>query len=151
MPKLTRYNLENHIYFVTSKTKNNQPIFLNPTYAELFINTLIDCRNKYRFLLLGFVVMPDHFHVLILPKQGYKIESVVQKIKSLFAYRMRGLGIKGSTWQKGFYDFIVYSEKKFREKLNYIHANPVRKGIVNDPRDYDFSSMNYTEKIDIID
>lgn len=95
--------------------------------------------------------MPDHFHALIIPKQGYIISSVVQKIKSLFAYRMRGLGIKGSLWQKGFYDFIVYSEDKFKEKLDYIHANPVRKRIVDDPRDYRFSSINYLEKMDVMD
>jgi REP element-mobilizing transposase RayT len=86
--------------------------------------------------------MPDHFHALIMPKQGYNISSVVQKVKSLFAYNMR----KGSVWQKSFYDFIIYSEEKCREKLNYIHANPVRKGIVKDPRDYEFSSINYLEK-----
>ena len=65
MPKLSRYNLENHIYFVTSKTKNNEPIFLYPDNTELFIQTLFDCRDRYRFLLLGFVVMPDHLHALI--------------------------------------------------------------------------------------
>ena len=150
MSKLTRYNLENHIYFVTSKTKNNEPLFLDPTNTELFIQTLFDCRNRYGFLLLGFVVMPDHFHALIMPKQRYKIESVVQKIKGLFAYRMRDLGVRGSVWQKSFYDFVVYSEEKFREKLNYIHANPVRKGLVKDPRDYRFSSINYLEKMDVI-
>jgi len=149
--KLTRYNLENHIYFVTSKTKNNIPIFLSSTNAELFIQTLFDCRDRYGFLLLGFVVMPDHFHILIMPKEGYKISSVVQKIKSLFAYKMREIGIKGSLWQKSFYDFIVYSEEKCREKLNYIHANPIRKGLVKDLRDYRFSSINYSEKLDIID
>jgi REP element-mobilizing transposase RayT len=94
--------------------------------------------------------MPDHFHALIMPKQRYKIESVVQKIKGLFAYRMRDLGVRGSVWQKSFYDFVVYSEEKFREKLNYIHANPVRKGLVKDPRDYRFSSINYLEKMDVI-
>jgi putative transposase len=95
--------------------------------------------------------MPDHFHALIVPKQGYKIESVVQKIKSIFAYRIRDLGIKGSVWQKSFYDFVVYSEEKCREKLNYMHTNPVRKGMADDPTDYRFSSISYLAKMDIID
>jgi putative transposase len=151
MSILTRYNLENHLYFVTSKTKNNKPIFLNPANAELFMQTLFDCRKRYGFLLLGFVIMPDHFHVLIMPKQEYKISSVVQKIKSLFAYKMRDVGVKGSVWQKSFYDFVVYSEEKLGEKLNYIHANPVRKGIVKDLREYQFSSINYSEKMDVVD
>ncbi|MGH7802195.1 MAG: REP-associated tyrosine transposase [Thermodesulfobacteriota bacterium] len=99
---------------------------------------------------MGFVVMPDHFHILIMPKEGYNISSVVQKIKSLFAYKMRETGVKGSLWQKSFYDFIVYSEEKCREKLNYVHANPIRKGLVKDPKDYRFSSINYSEKIDVV-
>ncbi|MFQ5787730.1 MAG: transposase [Thermodesulfobacteriota bacterium] len=151
MSKLKRYNLENHIYFVTSKTKENKPLFLNYKYAELFMRNLFDCRNRYDFLLLGFVLMPDHFHALIMPKKNFNISSVVQKIKSLFAYRLRGLGLKGAVWQKSFYDFIVYSEKKCIEKIDYIHANPVRKGIVEDPKDYQFSSLNYSNQIYVID
>jgi putative transposase len=92
MSKLKRYNLENHIYFVTSKTKDNKPIFLNYVYAELFIQNLFECRNRYGFLLLGFVLMPDHFHALLMPKKDFNISPVVQKIKSLFAYKLRRLG-----------------------------------------------------------
>ncbi|MGH7900364.1 MAG: REP-associated tyrosine transposase [Thermodesulfobacteriota bacterium] len=151
MANLKRYNLENHVYFVTSKTKNNKPIFLNQTYAGLFIKNLFYCREKYGFLLLGFVLMPDHFHTLIVPKKDFTISSVIQKIKSLSAYKLRDLGQKGSIWQKSFYDFVIYSEDKCREKLDYIHANPVRKGIVDDPRDYQFSSINYENQMDMMD
>jgi REP element-mobilizing transposase RayT len=58
------------LYFVTSKTKDNKPIFLSPTHAEVFIQTLFHCRERYGFLLLGFIVKPDHFHALVIPKQG---------------------------------------------------------------------------------
>jgi REP-associated tyrosine transposase len=95
--------------------------------------------------------MPDHFHVLIMPKKSFGISSVIQKIKSLFAYKLRDLAVKGTIWQKSFYDFGIYSEEKFRQKLGYIHANPVRKGIVDDPVDYRFSSMNFSDQLDMID
>jgi putative transposase len=136
---------------VTSKTKNNKPIFLSKTNAEIFIQTLFYCRERYGFLLLGFIIMPDHFHALIMPKRGYSISSVIQKIKSLFAYKMRNMGIRRALWQKSFYDFIVYSEEKCREKLNYMYANPIRKGIVDNLRDYQFSSINYPSRMDVID
>lgn len=61
--------------------------------------------------------MPDHFHALIMPRQGHAISAVAQKIKSLFAYRLRATGMTGSIWQKSFYDFVVYSEGKLREKV----------------------------------
>ncbi len=151
MAKLKRYNIENHVYFVTSKTKNNKQIFLNQIYSELFIKNLFYCREKYRFLLLGFVLMPDHFHALIVPYKNFTISSVMQKIKGLFAYKLRDLGENGSVWQKSFYDFIIYSEEKCSEKLDYIHANPIRKGIVDDPRDYKYSSINYSDEMDVFD
>jgi REP element-mobilizing transposase RayT len=86
-----------------------------------------------------------------MPKKGFGISSVIQKIKSLFAYKLRDLAVKGTIWQKSFYDFGIYSEEKFRQKLDYIHANPVRKGIVDDPVDYRFSSMNFSDQLDMID
>ena len=95
--------------------------------------------------------MPDHFHALIMPKMGFTISSVMQKIKSLFAYRLRRLGVRGPIWQKSFYDFGIYSEEKCRQKLDYIHANPVGNGIVDDPADYRFSSMNFPDQMDVID
>jgi putative transposase len=149
--KLKRYDIENHVYFVTAKTLNNKPIFLNHVYAELFVKNLFHCRERYGFLLLGFVLMPDHFHALIMPKKCFTISSVVQKIKSLFAYKLRDLGVKGTIWQKSFYDLGIYSEEKCRQKLDYIHANPVRKGLVDDPVDDRFSSMNFSGLLDIID
>jgi len=149
--KLKRYNIDNRVYFVTSKTLNNKPIFLNHVYAELFVKNLFRCRERYGFLLLGFVLMPDHFHALIMPKKCFTISSVVQKIKSLFAYKLRDLGVKGNIWQKSFYDLGIYSEEKWRQKLDYIHANPVRKGLVDDPSDYKFSSMNFSGLLDIIE
>jgi putative transposase len=149
--KLKRYDVENHVYFVTSKTLNNEPIFINHAYAELFINNLFSCRQRYGFLLLGFVLMPDHFHALRMPKKGFTISSVMQKIKSLFAYKLRRLGVKGTIWQKSFYDFGIYSEDKCRQKLDYIHANPVRKGIVDDFILDRFSSMNFSHRMDVIE
>ena len=95
--------------------------------------------------------MPDHFHALIMPKKGFTISSVMQKIKSLFAYKLRRLGVKGTIWQQSFYDFGIYSEEKCRQKLDYIHANPVRKGIVDDPIHYRFSSMNFSHRMDVIE
>jgi hypothetical protein len=86
-----------------------------------------------------------------MPKKCFTISSVVQKIKSLFAHKLRDLGVKGNIWQKSFYDLGIYSEEKWRQKLDYIHANPVRKGLVDDPGDYKFSSMNFSGLLDIID
>ncbi len=148
--KFKRYNLENHAFFVTSKIKGNQPYLLDHHLAELFIETLYVCRKRYGFLLLSFVVMPEHFHALIIPQKGYTISGVMQKIKSLFVKKMREeLNWEGNFWQKSFYDFVVYTDKKLIEKINYILQNPVRRGLVQKVEDYPFSTANKRFENDI--
>jgi len=148
--RLKRFDLEGHIHFVTSKTKNNAHIFSDKKTAEFFLSVLFDCRKKYNFFLFGYVVMPDHFHILIQPDKDYSISQVMQKLKSLFAYRYRELsGISGSVWQKSFYDFVLISREKLIEKLNYIHNNPVRKNIVSSPEDYPYSSYKILSQLDL--
>jgi len=137
--KLHRYDLENCSYFVTTKTIRNKPYFRDHHLAELFVENLYSCREKYKFLLLAFVLMPEHFHALIAPQTGYTISGVMQKIKSLFVKRLREeMNWSGTFWQKSFYDFVIYREEKLLEKIDYTLQNPVRKGIVENPEDYIF-------------
>jgi len=87
--------------------------------------------------------MPDHLHALIMPKNGHTISAVMQKIKSLVAKRLREeTGQSGNIWQKSFYDFIVISQERLLEKIQYIHNNPVRKGLANTIKEFSYSSAN---------
>lgn len=141
MAKLKHYNLTNHACFVTTKTLNNAPLFANEDTAQLFLSTLFELKDRYQFQLLSFVIMPDHVHLLLVPSATYTISALMQKIKGLFAKKYRDYtGNHGSFWQKSFYDFTIYSEKKLIEKALYIHQNPVRRGLVTDAINYKFSS-----------
>ncbi len=137
----------NQIYFVTTKTCNNNKIFDNDWACELFIKNLKECKKKYEFKLYGYVVMPDHVHLLIEPAKSFNISQVIQKIKSIFAkefkkelkYRVaaslaRGAMAESKTfryadvvepgkpiWQKSFYDHIIDFK---RNELENIHVFP---------------------------
>jgi REP element-mobilizing transposase RayT len=110
--------------------------------------------------LLGYVVMPEHVHLLMSePKQGTP-STVLQKLKFRVARKLRkrrkpmcagqmrlpfaetGEPLR-AFWQARFYDFNVYSKGKKREKLNYMHANPVIRGLVKHPRDWPWSSWGF--------
>jgi len=148
--KLKRYDVENCAYFVTTKTMKNKPYFVDDRFAEVFVENLYDCRKKYGFLLLAFVLMPDHFHGLIIPGRDYNISGVMQKIKSLFVKRLREeVNWAGTFWQKSFYDFIVFRHEKLLEKISYILQNPVRSGMVEYAKDYGFSTANKRFENDI--
>jgi len=103
---------------------------------------LEQARRRYQFALLGYVVMPEHAHLLMtMPCVGDP--SVVMKVvKERFTRLLRKRErFIGPMWQKRFYDFNVCTEKKRVEKLRYMHRNPVKRGLVSSPEEWDWSSF----------
>jgi putative transposase len=107
--------------------------------------------ERYRFAVLGYVVMPEHVHLLIsepviaeAPGSGSGGEDpsvVVQAVKLGFTQRWRAAsGASGQFWQRRFYDFNVWSERKVVEKLRYMHRNPVVRGLAEQPDEWRWSS-----------
>ena len=127
---------------------------------DIFVKALGKVRDEMSFHLLGYVVMPEHVHLLISePKQGTP-STVLQRLKLRVARKLRKrrkradagqmrlpFGEMGEPlrafWQARFYDFNVYSQGKKNEKLNYMHANPVIRGLVKHPRDWVWSSWSF--------
>ena len=118
---------------------------------------LDEVRRRHAFRLIGFVVMPEHVHLLLsepAKKDPSKILQVLkQKVAGALLKKRRpassaqlSLPFGGSQteethfWQRRFYDFNVWSEKKLREKLEYMHANPVQRKLVQHPKDWPWSS-----------
>jgi putative transposase len=92
MGKVTRFNLENYCHFVTSKTCGNSRIFSDGKVADLLIQTIYEVREKLRFKLIGFVVMPDHIHLMVVPDKKNTISDVMRHIKGRFWRRWNLLG-----------------------------------------------------------
>lgn len=111
--------------------------------AGLFIANLFHYGDQGEYKLHAFVVMRDHFHVLLTIEGARSIERVVQKIKGAFSYRARvELGFRGEIWQRGFTDERIWDADQFVAVRRYIHSNPVRKGMVAAAEQYPFSSAN---------
>jgi putative transposase len=91
MGKVTRFNLENYCHFVTSKTYRNARIFSNENSSEFFIQTLLEVKEKLNFLLIAFVVMPDHIHLMLVPNKRNTISDVMRHIKGRFARKYNKL------------------------------------------------------------
>jgi putative transposase len=111
-------------------------------------------RQRYEFVVVGYVVMPDHIHLLIGEPEKGDPSKVMQAVKQGFARRVlkslrkrrvaeqQELFAVGAehVWQKRFYDFNVYTARKRIEKLRYMHANPVKRGLVQEPEQWRWSS-----------
>ena len=131
---------------VTSGTWGRRSQFRVDRWAELFINTLYHYRGG-AYLLHEFVLMPDHFHILITPQ--ITLERAVQYVKGGFSFRAKkALGSGMEVWQKGFQDHRIRDGEDCAVHVRYIHENPVRKRLCESPWDYVWSSARPGYELD---
>ena len=133
-------------YFVTSDTWGRRQLFRNERWATLFADPLYSYRGK-AYLLHEFVVMPDHFHVLITPTTS--LEKAVQFIKGRFSHRAKvELQSNREIWQKGFSDHRIRDAEDYANHVEYIHLNPVKKGLCSSAGEYINSSARSGNELD---
>ena len=127
-----RGNTGSSTYFITANTFQKHSLFQSERMARLFLDVLFSYRTQRRYLLHEFVLMPDHFHLLITPTES--LERGLQLIKGGFSFRAkRELGFGGEIWEKSFYDHRVRDWEEYCAFRTYIHLNPVRRGLAATP------------------
>ena len=133
-------------YFVTSETWERRALFRAEPWARLFFKTLLSHRGK-AYLLHEFVLMPDHFHLLITP--AITLEHAVQLIKGGFSYRVKKeIGSTAEVWQRGFSDHRIRDAEDYAIHVKYIRLNPVKKHLCESPAEYRYSSAYPGWKLD---
>ena len=136
-------------FFITSSTLGKRSLFQSTLAAELLVKILFEYRDQGRYRLHEFVVMRDHFHVLLTVGPELSIERAVQFIKGGFSFRAaKELGLKGTLWQKGFSEVRVLDEDAYEVEREYVHNNPVRAHMVERAEDYRFSSADPGYELD---
>ena len=127
-------------YFVTANCASKRSVFQVAQAAELFFDVLQHNRQHYK--LHAFVIMPNHFHLLLTPS-GAALERCLQLIKGGFSRRYRlELGGLRDVWQKGFADHRVRDREDYDKHLRYIEQNPVAAGLVSSAELYPWSSVS---------
>jgi putative transposase len=136
-------------YFVTFPTWQRRRLFVVENYARLFLQTLYRYRREGRYQLHAFVLMPEHVHLLLTPSHDVTLEHAIQLIKGGYSHALGSiLGRKREIWQRGFTDHRIRDDQDFVDHKNYIHRNPVERGLVNDPREYRYCSAFPGFKLD---
>jgi len=139
---LKRYQNTGDLHFVTFSCHRRLPLFESYRAYGVFEWALEQARINYQFAVIGYVVMPEHVHLLLSEPQRGSVASVLKAVKQSVARRLVGRG--GHFWQERYYDFNVRTGKKRVEKLRYMHRNPVKRGLVAKPEDWKWSSFrNY--------
>ena len=158
MPRnLKRYYGQGDLHFITFSCFRRLPLLGSPRARDAVVQALREVRLKYEFALVGYVVMPEHVHLLMgEPKIGTP-STLVHSFKLRVSKRLRpgsrtspasqrtpaGRDAEANLlqfWQHRFYDFNVWSAAKRREKIEYMHRNPVTRELVKDPKDWAWSS-----------
>ena len=146
-------------HFITSSCYRRLPLLGAARRRNLFLKVLEETRRRYRFAVIGYVVMPEHIHLLISEPDRGNPSTVMQVLKQRFArkvlreIRARSNGAQiplwrealdaGHIWQRRYYDFLVRTERKRVEKLRYMHRNPVKRGLVLEPDQWAWSSFRW--------
>jgi len=164
MPQgLKRYYGKQDLHFLTFSCYRRLPLLGTQRARDVFVRELSRARTERGFHLVGYVVMPEHVHLLVSEPRKGTPSTALQVLKQRVSRKLRkrrrkvlggqltlgfveDAGGLRQFWQARFYDFNVYSSGKLREKLNYMHANPVIRRLVKHPKDWPWSSWsNYAK------
>jgi putative transposase len=141
VPKqLKRYYGSGDLHFITCSCYRREGRLMRGSLRDLFLKVLENLRHRYRFYVIGYVVMPEHFHLLMSEPELANPTTVMQVLKQIVAKTVLKNSGDKCFWQSRFYDFNVWTEKKRVEKLRYMHHNPVARGLVAKPEHWRWSS-----------
>jgi putative transposase len=154
------WRLERHygggdLHFITCSCYHRLPLLRSARRRDLFLQVLEQVRRTFQFVVIGYVVMPEHFHLLVSEPNEKNLSEVMHALKLSFARRVieqerrkrdthQGKlfsSLPQRIWQARFYDFNVCTERKRLEKLRYLHRNPVKRGLVSSTELWRWSSF----------
>lgn len=138
---LKRYQQSRNLHFVTFSCYKRPPLLHSSREKRLFELALEQTRRCYGFWVTGYVVMPEHVHLLVSEPERGTLATALQAPKQSVARRL--IGDREHFWQARYYDFNVWSKVKRIEKLRYLHRNPVKRGLVEKPEDWAWSSFRH--------
>lgn len=152
MPQgLSRIYGHGHLHFITFGCYRRARLLGSEVARNRFVQILGEVRDRYSFALVGYVVMPEHVHLVIGERPGAMPSTVMQVLKQRSSREIRRLyrasaGKLSQFWERRFYDFNIRTWEKLNEKLQYVHMNPVNGGLVGEPQLWPWSSYLFHTK-----
>jgi len=144
--RLRRIEDCDRIFFVTTDLARNV-VALSPAECDLVLEALAVHHCPGNFLLLAYVVMPDHMHLLLAP-QEQTLPQILRDLKSKSGHEIaRRRSVPGPIWQPRYFDNIIRRVRHFWEKLDYIHQNPVEAALVGQPHEWKWSSYRFYARL----
>ena len=136
---LVRYQHCGEMHFLTFSCYRRLSYLGGAAARSLFASALERMRQRYGFVVAGYVVMPEHVHLLVNEPKRFSLDQAIKAIKLSVTLRSQ----ERPFWQARYYDFNVWTDEKRVEKLRYMHRNPVKRGLVDKPEDWPWSSFRH--------
>jgi putative transposase len=137
--RLKRYQQTGETHFLTFGCHGRLPYLSTPGARDLFLAELEATRRRYVFRVFGYVVMPEHVHLLVSEPERGSLNRALQSLKTSVAKQMP----QRPFWLPRYYDFNLHAADKHTEKLRYMHRNPVERGLVARPEQWAWSSFRH--------
>jgi len=159
--KLKHYDNDGRARFITFCTHKRLPLLTNNKFRQIIIDSFKLIREEYNLKLIAYVIMPEHIHLVILPSDDTLIGGVIGNIKKAFARKIHKLLSSNNSdlihkltvtrngnkrfalWQRRCYDHNCRSENSLWQKIDYCHNNPVKRGLVQTPEAWQWSSYRW--------
>ena len=141
MPKgLVRYQQCRALHFITFSCYRRRPLLADSNGYSTFEHELESVRVRCQLVVAGYVLMPEHVHLLLGEPRNVPLATAMQLLKQNTSRKLNPR-VEDQFWQRRYYDFNVWSEEKRLEKLRYMHRNPVGRGLAANPEDWPWSSF----------
>ena len=138
---LRRFQHEGHLHFITFSCYRRFPYLNTDAAYTCFERWLETLRNRHHFDVHGYVLMPEHVHLLLSEPEQHSLDNTLRALKGQTSKELKG--DRAHFWQRRYYDFNVFAESKRVEKLRYMHRNPVTRGLVARPEEWAWSSFRH--------
>jgi putative transposase len=138
---LRRFHHSAQSHFITFCCYRRRQLLTTDAACETFERALERVRRNYQLQVYGYVVMPEHVHLLLSEPGRATLADAVKSLKQGSSRRL--IGGAEHFWQKRYYDFNIRNHAQFVEKLDYIHRNPVKRGLCGQPESWEWSSFRH--------
>ena len=140
MSRLRRYYSPGQIYFITLVTLRREEILAR--HADLFTSSLANATSRSSARLDAWVLLPEHFHAIIVPGDD-SLSTFVHRLKLSFLKKIQSqIGRSRPIWQPRFWDHVIRDERDMNSHIDYIHFNPVKHGLTKAPGEWEYSSFS---------
>lgn len=146
-----RYYIPGSAVFITQVVQDRKPVFRDPRNLALLNEILENVRQLHPFDMLGYSFLFDHIHMIVQPTRKSNFSDIMHSFKPHFTREYKKLlGLPASEsmkfWQRRFWDHVIRDDHDLENHLHYVHYNPVKHGLVKDPREWKESSYIEWEK-----